>query len=68
MAANLRQAFKESEERRMKSEETAFGGRRESQFNSLSNHKVQSSNLKVQSKKGSQGKYKLARLPFISFI
>ena len=38
-----------SEERRVKSEETAFGGRRESQFNSLTNHKVQSSNLKVQS-------------------
>ena len=38
-----------SEERRVKSEETAFGGRIESQFNSLTNHKVQSSNLKVQS-------------------
>ena len=39
-----------SEERRVKSEETALGGRRENQFNSLANHKVQSSNLKVQSK------------------
>ena len=45
-----RKKIKESEERRVKSEETAFGGRRESQFNSLTNHKVQSSNLKVQSK------------------
>ena len=34
----------------MKSEETAFGGRRESQFNCLANHKVQSSKFKVQSK------------------
>ena len=39
-----------SEERRVKSEETAFGGRRESQFNCLANHKVQSSKFKVQSK------------------
>ena len=38
-----------SEERRVKSEETEFGGRRESQFNCLTNHKVLSSNLKVQS-------------------
>ena len=38
-----------SEERRVKSEETTFGDRRESQFNSFANHKVQSSNLKVQS-------------------
>ena len=44
-----RKKIKESEERKVKSEETAFGGRRESQINSLSNHKVQSSNLKVQS-------------------
>ena len=38
-----------SEERRVKSEETAFGGQGESQFDSIANHKVQSSNLKVQS-------------------
>ena len=44
-----RKKIKESEERRVKSEETEFGGRRESQFNSLANHKVQSSNLKVPS-------------------
>ena len=44
-----RKKIKESEERRVKSEETEFGGGRESQFNSLANHKVQSSNLKVQS-------------------
>ena len=44
-----RKKIKESEERKVKSEETAFGDRRESQINSLSNHKVQSSNLKVQS-------------------
>ena len=35
----------------MKSEETAFGGRRESQFNSITNHKVQSSKFKAQSSK-----------------
>ena len=40
----------ESEERRVKSEETTFGGQGESQFDSIANHKVQSSNLKVQSK------------------
>ena len=40
----------ESEERRVKSEETTFGDRRESQFDSIADHKVQSSNLKVQSK------------------
>lgn len=34
----------------MNSEETTFGGRRESQFNSLANHKVPSSKFKVQSK------------------
>ena len=39
-----------SEERRTKSEETTFGGQGESQFDSIANHKVQSSNLKVQSK------------------
>ena len=39
-----------SEERRVKSEETTFGGQGESQFDSIANHKVQSSNLKVQSK------------------
>jgi hypothetical protein len=39
----------ESEERRVKSEETTFGGQGESQFDSIANHKVQSSNLKVQS-------------------
>ena len=39
-----------SEERRVKSEETAFGGRRESQFNSLANHKVPSSKFQVPSK------------------
>ena len=39
-----------SEERRVKSEGTAFGGQGESQFDSIANHKVQSSNLKVQSK------------------
>ena len=44
-----RKKIKESEERRVKSEETEFGGRRESQFNCLTNHKVPSSNLKVQS-------------------
>ena len=44
-----RKKIKESEERRVKSEETEFGGRRESQFNCLTNHKVLSSNLKVQS-------------------
>ena len=38
-----------SEERRVKSEETTFGGQGESQFDSIANHKVQSSNLKVQS-------------------
>ena len=38
-----------SGERKVKSEETAFGGRRESQFNGFTNHKVPSSNLKVQS-------------------
>ena len=38
-----------NEERRVKSEETTFGGQGESQFNSFANHKVQSSNLKVQS-------------------
>ena len=40
----------ESEERRVKSEETTFGGQGESQFDSIADHKVQSSNLKVQSK------------------
>ena len=44
-----RKKIKESEERRVKSEETEFGGRRESQFNCLTNHKVLSSNFKVQS-------------------
>ncbi len=39
-----------SEERRVKSEETTFGGQGESQFDSIADHKVQSSNLKVQSK------------------
>ena len=39
----------ESEERRVKSEETTFGGQGESQFDSIADHKVQSSNLKVQS-------------------
>ena len=39
-----------SEERRVKSEETTFGGQGESQFDSIANHKVPSSNLKVQSK------------------
>ena len=39
----------ENEERKVKSEETTFGGQGESQFNSVANHKVQSSNLKVQS-------------------
>ena len=38
-----------SEERRVKSEETTFGGQGESQFDSIADHKVQSSNLKVQS-------------------
>ena len=37
-----------SEERRVKSEETAFGGQGESQFDSIANHKVQSK--EVQSK------------------
>ena len=44
-----RKKIMESEERKVKSEETEFGGRRESQFDCLTNHKVQSSNLKVQS-------------------
>ena len=39
-----------SEERRVKSEETTFGGQGKSQFDSIADHKVQSSNLKVQSK------------------
>ena len=39
-----------SEERRVKSEETTFGGKGESQFDSIADHKAQSSNLKVQSK------------------
>ena len=39
----------ESEEQRVKSEETTFGGQGESQFDSIADHKVQSSNLKVQS-------------------
>ena len=39
-----------SEERRVKSEETTFGGQGESQFDRIADHKVQSSNLKVQSK------------------
>ena len=39
-----------SEERKVKSEETTFGGQGESQFDSIADHKVQSSNLKVQSK------------------
>ena len=38
-----------SEDRRVKSEETTFDGQGESQFNGFTNHKVQSSNLKVQS-------------------
>ena len=39
----------ESEEQRVKSEETTFGGQGESQFDSIADLKVQSSNLKVQS-------------------
>ena len=43
-----KQKVRLSEERRVKSEETMFGARRESQFYCFTYHKVQNSKFKVQ--------------------